>query len=261
MHTNDLEGRYTIDGVGRIYSNNEDLWLPSVSTVIDVRETPEQLKRWKERTDNHEEIQQYKQNFGTLAHEYCQQDIMPTDPETGEPIDELWGKDEQQSEDQLKECGNWERFQEEFEWVKTAWETIKLVTNFDTVLDTETFVCNTDIGYAGQFDLLYQDEEADETVLADIKTSKDVYEKHLLQLSAYRMAVPINIDRMEIIRINPERKDWRVLPDTEWSEDPEDLETEFMRLRGELEQKQLKTIIETVQDSDTEEEGVMYEEM
>lgn len=261
MHSRDLKGRYTVDGVGRIYTNREDLWLPSVSTVLDMRETPEALKRWKDRTDNYEEIMKYKQDRGTLAHAECLEEIIPTDPETGERVFEIWGDDEDESVADLKANGDWERFQDDLDWVKEAWEMIKLVTNFDTVLDVETFVANTDIGYAGQFDLLYQDEEANETVLADIKTSKGCYEKHLIQLAAYSMAVPLSIDRMEVIRMNPDQKDWEVFSSHDWNDNREDLETEFIRLRGELEQKKLKTIVETIKDADQTEEGVMYEPM
>jgi len=261
MHTADLDGRYTIDEIGRVYTNRSDLWLPSVSTVIDVRDTPEQLQRWKERTDNYKEIQSYKQNFGTLAHEQCLSELVPTDPATGDPIERLWGKDEEESVWELKRVDKLERSREELQWLASTWETIALVANFDTVIDVETLVCNTDVGYAGQFDLLYHDEHADETVLADIKTSKAVYEKHLLQLVAYRMAVPMSIDRMEVIRMNPEKQDWELFDDSQWDADPADLETEFIRLRGELEQQGLKTIIETAKNVEGDVDGVMYEPM
>lgn len=245
----DLEGRYTVDGLGRIYSNNDDIWLPSVSTVISTRETPEALQRWKQRTDNHKQVQAYKQAFGTLAHEQCLQDITPVNTATDEPVTKLWGKEEDEARAQLEETGDWERAEEELEWVAETWDLIKLVANIDAVIDVETFVANTDIGYAGQFDLLYQDQETDETVLADLKTSKDVYEKHLLQLTAYRMAVELPIDRMEVIRINPEKRDWEIVPDSEWEYDIDHLESEFIRLRGQLEKQNLKTILDTVQDA------------
>lgn len=270
MHSQDLH-RLTIDGVGRIYSNGEDLWLPSVSTVLSMRPTPEGLRIWKERTDNHEEITRYKQNRGTLVHEALQQDIMPEDPRTGEPVDVLWGEDEQQSEDELKENGEYERFEEEFEWVEDTWEMIKKVANFprdgvsddetNTILDIETFTFNTDIGYAGQFDLLYHDIRTDETVLADFKTSKDVYEKHCLQASAYANSVPISVDRMEVIRINPDRQDWYISSSHDWPRSRDDLFDEFCKLRHQLEQEKLETIIETIQDADADQDGVMREEM
>lgn len=269
MHSRDLH-RLTIDDVGRLYTNGEDLWLPSVSTVLGMRPTPEGLKRWKKRNDNHKEITKYKQNRGTLIHEALQQDIMPTDPSTGEPVEVLWGDDEQQSEDELKENGNYERFLEDLEWAQETWEIIKKVANLprddpdrepNRILDIETFTTNTDIGYAGQFDLLYQDIETDETVLADLKTSKSVYEKHLLQASAYANSVPITIDRMEVIRLNPDQKDWRVYASPDWPRAREDLFDEFCQLRNQLEQEKLETIIETIQDADADQDGFLREEM
>jgi len=260
MQASQLVGRYSVEDVGRIYTDRVDVWLPSVSTVIDVQETPEALRRWKQRNDNHKEILFYKQNFGTVAHAELLQDLaddMYADIE-------LWSKDEEESKQSLKRVGKWERCQRELEYLKSMWELCKQVANFDYIHDVETFVVDTDIGYAGQFDLLYEDQQTGETVLADLKTSKDVYDKHLIQLSAYEMAVPMNIDRLEVIRLNPERRDWRIFPDTEWPDDPSDLQSEFIRLRAELERTHLKTIVETVQGhdstgSDEMPEGVMYE--
>lgn len=266
MQSRDLH-RYTIDDLGRIYTDGEDLWLPSVSTVLGVRETPEALKRWKKNTEDYDEIMQYKQNRGTLVHEHCLQEIVPIDPETGEQILTLWGEDEQESEDELKEADNYERFQADLEWVKEAWGYIKNLTGLgedgdNTVLDCETFVIDTDIGYAGQFDLLYHDEETDETVLADLKTSKYCYEKHQLQLASYAKAVPMTIDRMEIIRMHPDQQDWKIFPSYNWELSRDELETEFLGLRGKLEQQKLSTIIETIQEADEEEHpDMMREEM
>jgi len=189
------------------------------------------------------------------------QDLVPEHPETGE-VAQLWGKDEEESVEALKESGEWERCQNDLETVREMWDLVRRIANFDYVHDVETFVVETDVEYAGQFDLLYQDQQSGETVLADLKTSKFVYEKHLLQLVAYRMAVPMNIDRMEVIRINPDREDWRILPDSEWESDPDELLSEFIRLRGVLEREHLKTIVETVKEYDDQDEmpeGVMYE--
>lgn len=260
MNTANLH-RYTVDGVGRLYTDGDDLWLPSVSTVLGMRETPEALKRWKNRQDNYEEVMSFKQNRGTLIHEAMLSSITPTDPDTGEPIKRIWGDDEANSAQELWANDEYMRYYDDEKWAMSTWEIIQAVSEFNTVIDVETFVTNTDIGYAGQFDLLYQDEEAGETVLGDIKTSKSCYEKHLLQLTAYKHAVPMTIDRMEIIRLNPDQKDWEVFSDKEWGHDEDELFNEFCRLRGELEQQQLQTIMDTIQDATGEEEGVLKEEM
>ncbi len=264
MQVSELEGRYSVEDVGRIYTNQDDLWLPSVSTVLDVRETPDALRRWKKRTDDPEAVLAYKQDFGTIAHAELLQNVIDEYPSGTDET--LWGKDEDASRAGLKERGEWKRCQDDLAVLDSMWTLCKEVMPIGYIHDVETFVIETDIGYGGQFDLLYEDTDSGETVLADLKTSKGVYEKHLMQLSAYRMAVPINVDRMEVIRLNPEREDWRVFPDTEWTQCPSDLAAEFINLRAELERTHLKTIIETVQEHDgassdelQSREGVMYE--
>jgi len=264
MHSRDLH-RYTVDGVGRIYTNGEDLWLPSVSTVLGMRETPEALQNWKERQKSngtYNSTMHFKQDRGTLIHEATLSQLVPEDPDTGKPIKRIWGEEERNAATRLRVNGRLESdYMPDERWALSSWDILSTVVNFDQVIDVETNVINTDVGYAGQFDLLYQDFERDETVLADVKTSRACYEKHLLQLSAYKNAVPLSIDRMEVLRLNPDQRDWEVFESHDWDEDEDDLFAEFCRLRGELEQQKLHTIIDTIQDSSVEEEGVVREEM
>jgi hypothetical protein len=261
MHSSQLDGRYSIEGLGRVYTDHNDVWLPSVSTVINVRETPEQLKQWKERTDNYEEIMHYKRNRGTIVHAKILQELVPNDPISQKPIKELWGKDEDASHSSLQDAGEWERMQNDMDKIADMWDIITEYANIDYVHDVETLVCNPGIGYAGQFDLCYEDQVNNETVLADLKTSKGVYDKHMLQLTAYKNALPMSIDRMEVLRINPDYNDWRLLPDSEWDTDPDDLWTEFIKLRSELEKSQIKTIIQSARESEEADAGIMYESM
>lgn len=72
-------------------------------------------------------------------------------------------------------------------------------------------------GFGGQADLLYTDPETGEHVVADLKTSKQVYDKHKHQIAAYAQAAKEDpslngdyIDRCEIIRINPDQKESEV---------------------------------------------------
>jgi len=260
MNTEDLH-RYTIDEVGRLYTDGKDVWLPSVSTVLGMRETPEALKRWKQRQDDYDAVMSFKQNRGTLIHEAVLSQLTPQTPD-GDPIKRIWGDDERNSAMELWHNDNYRgRYDEQEQWALETFELIEMLSHIDTVVDVETFVTNTDIGYAGQFDLLYHDASTDETVLADLKTSKACYEKHLLQLTAYKHAVPMAIDRMEVIRMNPDNRDWEVFSDDEWDEDEDELFSEFCRLRGELEQQKLHTIIDTIQDADASDDGVLREEM
>jgi len=88
-------------------------------------------------------------------------------------------------------------------------------------------------GFGGQADMLYQDPETGEHVVADLKTSKRIYDKHKYQIAAYRQAAmedpTLNgdyIDRCEIIRINPDNEETEVYE----VEDPEEYWEEFAEL-------------------------------
>lgn len=271
-----VHGRYTVDEVGRLYEVGADRDLyPSVSTVLDVREKPEKLKRWEQRTseEEQEKFKSYTQNRGTLVHANCQDDVIPISPDSGEPIKELWGEDEQNSEDELKANDEWERYQDDLEFIEYAWNLIKRLLNlppspdhqdddsYNSVHDVETYVANKEVGYAGQFDLLYQDESQNETVLADLKTSKGVYKKYQLQLAAYAMAVPMSIDRVEVIRMNPEKRDWEISSSHDWERDISDLQSEFIELRARLEEEKLGMIVETIEGVDKDDGDVLYETM
>lgn len=88
-------------------------------------------------------------------------------------------------------------------------------------------------GFGGQADMLYTDPVTGEHVVADLKTSKQVYDKHKYQIAAYRQAAmedpTLNgdyIDRCEIIRINPENEEVQVYE----LDDPEEYWDEFAEL-------------------------------
>lgn len=224
--------RYTVEGVGRIYSDGQNDW-PSVSTVLDQLPEPEALKRWKERTDDPEAINRYKRNRGTLIHYDCISRLIPDDPVTGDPVKELWGKDERSSVQVLEDTGEFERCERDREWVREdAWPIIERVLDFDPVIDVEAFTVNQSVGYAGQFDLLF--EHDGDTVLGDIKTGKYVYDKNPLQLAAYAKAAPIAVDRAVVIRINPDRQDWYLSFDDEWDKDIDEYYAKFCDLRDEI---------------------------
>lgn len=233
--------RYTVDSVGRIYTDHEDLWLPSVTTVLSMKPTPEPLKNWKKNTDNWEAITKYKQNRGTLIHYECQNPLID---------EEIWSSDEQSSEDYIKETGQWERYEREREWALEKWELIRSVYGItpETVLDIETYTLNTDVGYAGQFDILYQDQETNETVLCDLKTSKDIYDKFPLQLSSYAHAVDISIDRAEVIRMNPDNDDWFRSTSHDWERPLEDYYAEFIGYRRQFEEERMDAVLAHIQD-------------
>jgi hypothetical protein len=225
--SDDLE-RYTLPE-GRVYTDGDDLALPSVTTVLDQAPEPEGIKYWKKKNDgtggnpHWEDILQYKGNRGTMIHyrllnEFSEEDI--------------GGKNEENSTEELKLEGNWKRYQNDLTFAQDAWREVKKVRgiNDETVLDVECFVTNIGTGYAGQFDLLYVDKDSN-VVLADLKTGKGVYPKYKKQLTAYSKALNLDIDRIEVIRIYPDGEEWEVSHDGKWPESRQELWEDFCELR------------------------------
>lgn len=228
--------RRTLEGVGRVYfSDDHDMYLPSVTTVLDQKPTPEGLKYWKRKNDgtggnpHWRDILNYKSYRGTMIHYKLLNPFADED---------IGGHNEEEAQEELKKgtnYGSWQEYRADLFWAVDAWEQIKAEygINEDSVLDVECFVQNTDVGFAGQFDMLYVDKEGD-VVLADLKTSKRVYDKHKMQLSAYMNAVNIDIDKCQVIKMHPDSETWEVSTSTEWFEDPDELYEDFCDLRAKL---------------------------
>jgi len=214
---------------GRVYTDMESLFLPSVTTVIDQKPEPKGLKYWKQKYDgtngneHWEDILSYKANRGTMIHYNLLNEFAPED---------MFGRNEEDSTEQLKLDGNWERYRDELTFAEEAWREIKEIRGIadDNVLDVECFVTNTGIGYAGQFDLLYIDDDGN-LVLSDLKTSKRVYDKHQMQLIAYDNALSLDIDVLEVIRIHPDSESWQISHDSDWSKNRNEIWGEFVSLR------------------------------
>ena len=218
---------------GRVYTNFEDLYLPSVSTVLDQQPEPDGLKYWKKKYDgtggnkHWKDILQYKGNRGTLIHYQLLNELIEGD---------MHGIEEESSEEELREADNWKRYKKDLDFALDVWPDIKEERGLtdENVLDVECFVTNTDLGYAGQFDLLYIDKDG-RIVLSDLKTSKRIYPKHKKQLTAYDNALNLDIDVLEVVRIHPDTRTWEVSHSTEWMEDRDDLFEDFADLRKSME--------------------------
>lgn len=92
----------------------------------------------------------------------------------------------------------------------------------DSVLCVEQFLLDGDLA-GGQCDMVYEDDG--EYVVADLKTSSGFRQKHLIQCHAYAMllensaSIPVDsIDRYEVWRANPERREVRIHSNVEASE-------------------------------------------
>jgi hypothetical protein len=79
----------------------------------------------------------------------------------------------------------------------------------------EQYLLDESGSFGGQCDLLYVDPGGN-VVMSDLKTSSSLREKHILQSVAYGVAVeradglPDTVDRHEIIRIDPDSKEYEV---------------------------------------------------
>jgi hypothetical protein len=225
-----LERRTTPDG--RVYTDFDELYLPSVSHVLDEMDEPDGIKYWKKKYDGQGETQhwreilQYKGNRGTLIHYNLLNEFAEED---------MYSADEENSEEELKVEGDWARYRDEYTYADEAWQTVKELRGIspENVLTVECFVKNANIGYAGQFDLLYVDDDSN-IVLSDIKTSNASYapyEKHKLQLVAYANAIDLDVDILEVLIIHPDSESWKISHHTDWDESIDDLWDQFCELR------------------------------
>lgn len=220
--------RFTTDDK-RVYTDGEDMFLPSVTTVLDEMPTPPGIKYWKQKYDgtngneHWRSILQYKSNRGTMIHYKLLNEFAEED---------MFGENEDTSTEELKLEGDWERYRNDLTYAEEAWEEIREVRGIseEQVLDVECFVTNVAVGYAGQFDLLYVDADGN-LVLSDLKTGKGIYDKYKMQLVAYDNALEIPIDLLEVIRVHPDSQTWEVSHHTDWSQSRKELWADFMDLR------------------------------
>jgi len=229
----------------------------------------EGLKWWKRNNDGQgdnpdwEHLLEYKKNRGTLAHHAA----MAPQYEELNGGEQLWSNDETESlYEVMDRAGDpsflysivadkaWVNDQEGFRKL-TAEEDIDigdiLIKDLEYFTQQYDEICqrrgiNTDTleaieemfvvprnaehdGYGGQVDLVYRDPLTGGAVVADLKTSSAVRDKHKHQVAAYAKAVektdnlPVeSVERAEIIRIHPDSKESEVYAfsnfDKYWSE-------------------------------------------
>lgn len=223
--------RYTSDA-GRVYVNAEGQVLPSVTTVWSHGEEPKAVQAWKARNDGKDgrpdwrEILEYTRARGIMLHHQ----ILSKYAEDG-----LNGAQISQAEATIRAAGKQTRYDEEAAFVETAWTQLASQRGITTgsVLAVESFVSDPTVGYAGQFDLMYVEEDLT-LVLADIKTGRAVYEKDKVQLVAYAAASQHSPDRLEVLRVDPDQQEWEVSDSDSWAEDPQLLWGKFLEARTAL---------------------------
>ena len=259
--------RTTIEGVGRVYYDGDGQFYPSVTTVLGEKADSPGFKAWKRRTPKKERmrIRDFTANRGTLTHyallnQLADRELWSGDERSSQAdLKELLEEEEAEigalrestkerikagdedapdiqahwdEEDERWVSDEWIRHKEGLEWSKKAWDAVRAERGItdDAVIDVELFVVNPYEKYAGQLDLLYRDPDGNIT-LCDLKTSKGVYDKHKLQGVCYAAALDIPIDRIEVVRINPDRKEWEISHDGEWGPSRAQFWEEFCELR------------------------------
>jgi len=106
---------------------------------------------------------------------------------------------------------------EDIGWAGAEFDTLKRELGIyeGSVIAVEQYLLNHKQGFGGQCDLLYESPSG-ETVLADLKTSSGLRQKHVVQAYAYAEAVendpdlPHTVDRCEVIRLSPDTREVRV---------------------------------------------------
>jgi len=221
--------------------------MPSVSTIKRLRVDPDKedaLQGWRERYDGqsgwarpwYKDQKMYKAYRGTLVHFAILDALADAAGDTyfHEVGDRDWGHEEYYAEYCLKKWSKkapsansdevpytprnnqydgehaWDKAVREMKWAAKAFKEQIIDTGHlprENVESVEQYLFDTEFGYAGQFDLLYEDANGD-TVLSDIKTSSAVRFDHKLQAAAYKRALEstsdVSVDRCEVIRLYPD---------------------------------------------------------
>jgi len=139
---------------------------------------------------------------------------------------------------------------------KRLWRKLGLIEDgavqTERILAVEKYLFNEEYGYAGQVDLVYEDDSGN-VVVADLKSSSGCYDKHQIQGAAYGKAIeldddlPDTVDRLEVHRAHPRTGEMAVhthkdAPDqqavhttTYWRDGFDSLWSRFKRLAEEFE--------------------------
>ena len=259
--------RYLDQEDRRHYKKGNDDVYSVTTVLDELDEGKEAIEWWKKHNDGEgdnpfwEHILEYKQDRGTLAHHAAMADHY----EALNHGEQLWSEDETESLYRVMDKAGdpsflysiladraWVSDQEGFE-ILTENEEIDLsdvlmedldyfTQEYDRITGElginentleaveEMFVVppnHEHDGYGGQADLVYRDPMTGEAVVADLKTSSAVRDKHKYQASAYAKAVektdnlPIDdVARAEIIRIYPDEEETEVYtvddPEQHW---------------------------------------------
>lgn len=247
-----------LDGEDDRHYTQDDLDVYSVTTILDDDEEPGYITGWKQKNDGRgdnadwEDILEYKQNRGTLAHYAALSQLEQHHPHS----DKLWSGDEESSLNGVMDRSGDEEFlysilkdrgyvdsresyevlmdnedidisdllYKDLDYFKDEFaETMlrKDITPEDVVSVEHKFALPENPesghkGYGGQADMIYEDPATGEHVVVDLKTSSGIYDEHRYQAAAYAQAAlespDMNGDYIDRAEI------WRFDPDSEEKE-------------------------------------------
>jgi len=249
--------RYLDDQDRRHYQKDEDDVYSVTTVIDELEGEKEGLKWWKKHNDGEgdnpdwQHILSYKQDRGTLAHHAA----MAEQYEALNDGEQLWGDDETESLYRVMDNNGdpeflfsiladraWVSDQDQYEILREN-EDIELTDvlfqdldyftqEYDRIADERGINENTleaieemfvvppngeHDGYGGQADIVYRDPMTGGAVVADLKTSSAIRDKHKYQAAAYAKAVEKTdnlaideVERAEVIRIYPDEEETEV---------------------------------------------------
>jgi len=240
------------DERGRRWYHSNNKSVMSVTTVLQyLDEDTTGLQWWRQNNQggpdsfHYEHVWWYSGPRGTLTHWRCLDPLADRDlwgeeekkslkaltdgPQDGEFDDASYGMSDilfsalknKDSDLGRDEVPNDESFtsvmMRDVEWADEKFTELcrPLGIHKGAVIAVEQYLLNHKQGFGGQCDLLYESPSG-ETVLADLKTSSGLRQKHVVQAYAYAMAVeqdpdlPSEVDRCEIIRLSADNKEVKV---------------------------------------------------
>lgn len=196
---------------------------PSVTTILnETLPKPPQIENWQNRLratgiDPDQETRR-SQIVGTLAHYRCLNKLGPTTLEI--PLDEV----DECTQDMFRDI----------ELCELMFDELLPELNLGYPRLREHIVINRDEKYAGKFDLLAP--SGGKPTLFDIKTSRRVYETHLLQLGGYAAALwsnDVDLQQAAIVSLHYNQKNNPTLRGSVTWVDKTDLEkyaADFIRI-------------------------------
>jgi len=208
------------------------------------------LFHWKNRYDGEdsyyeaENVSDFASVRGSLAHVEVFSNYVPREAVVEGGEENIWRELEDTTGEELENIRRWrgtaedefysgevafenarDIVEEDLSWINEEFRSLEkdLGINEDSILAAEKmFGIQTalswdessgigEFSYSGQIDLLYEHEETGETILLDLKTSKELHDDYKIQSSAYAHAIENSdffdvdeVDRIMIPVINPE---------------------------------------------------------